>query len=265
MLGERVARAVGDQVFGQDDRQVLLGHRHDAADLAMDDRDRRAPVALPADAPVAQAPGRLLAAEAAVLERRGDRVDRDLVRQAAVVVGVDRDAARRVGVPVLPLVVRELLAVDVDHLQHVDAVLLGEREVALVVAGHAHHGAVAVAHQHVVADPERDLLVAERMLDEQARVDAALGLRRQLGLGRAAGLARLEERRDLRVALGRVQRERMLGRDGAEGHAHDRVGARREDPQAPAADQRAVGRRGCRAGRRSARPRSCRASAPASA
>ena len=36
---------------------------------------------------------------------------------------------------------------------------LREREVALVVAGHAHHGAVAVAHQHVVADPDRDLLV----------------------------------------------------------------------------------------------------------
>ena len=95
VLGERVARAVGDQVFGQDDRQVLLGHRDDAARLAVDDRDRRAPVALPADAPVAQAPGHLLAAQAAVLERRRDRVDRDLVRQAAVVVGVDRDAAGR--------------------------------------------------------------------------------------------------------------------------------------------------------------------------
>ena len=79
VLVERVAGAVGDQVLGQDDRQVLLGHRHDAAGLAVDDRDRRAPVALPADAPVAQAPGGLLAAEAAVLERGGDRVDGDLV------------------------------------------------------------------------------------------------------------------------------------------------------------------------------------------
>ena len=30
-LFERIARAVGDQVFGQHDRQVLLGHRHGAA------------------------------------------------------------------------------------------------------------------------------------------------------------------------------------------------------------------------------------------
>ena len=239
MLGERIARAVGDQVLGQDDRQVLLGHRDDAARIAMDDRDRRSPVALPADAPVAQAPGRLLAAEAAVLERGGDRVDGDLVGQAAVDVGIDRHAARRVGVPVLPLVVRELLAVDVDDLQQVDAVLLGEGEVALVVGRHAHHRAVAVVHQDVVADPERDLLVAERVLDDEAGVDAALGQRRDLGLGRAAGLARLEEGRDRRVLLGRAQRERMLRRDRAERDAHDRVGARREHPQAAAADERA--------------------------
>ena len=36
-------------------RQVLHRHRHDAAGLAMDDRDRAAPVALARDAPVAQA------------------------------------------------------------------------------------------------------------------------------------------------------------------------------------------------------------------
>ena len=129
---------------------------------------------------------------------------------------------------------------------------LGELEVALVVRRHAHHGAVAVAHQDVVADPERDLLVAERMLDDQAGVDAALGLRRDLGLGRSAGLARLEEGGDLGVRLGRAQRQRMLGRDGAERHAHDRVGARREDVEAAAADQRAVGlaRMSCRKAKR---------------
>jgi hypothetical protein len=37
------------------------------------------------------------------------------------------------------------------------AVLLGEGEIALVVRRHGHHRAVAVAHQHVVADPHFDL------------------------------------------------------------------------------------------------------------
>ena len=40
---------------GQEHRQLLVGHGHDAALLAVDDRDRAAPVALPREAPVAQA------------------------------------------------------------------------------------------------------------------------------------------------------------------------------------------------------------------
>ncbi len=37
------------------DRQLLVGHRHHPALIAVDDRDRRAPVALARDQPVAQA------------------------------------------------------------------------------------------------------------------------------------------------------------------------------------------------------------------
>ena len=161
--------------------------------------------------------------------------------QAAVDVGVDRHRFGGVGVPVLPAVVAEVLAVDVDDLQQVDAVALGEGEVALVVRRHAHDGAVAVAHQHVVADPERDRLVAERMLDDEAGGHAALVLAGLLDLAGAAGLARLEEGGDLGARLGGAQRQRVLGRDGAEGDAHDGVGARREDPQPAVADELAGG------------------------
>ena len=191
------------------------------------------------------------------------RVDRRRVRQAAVDVGIDRHAAPRVGVPVLPGVVGELLAVDVDDLQDVDAVLLGEREVSLVVRRHAHYRAVAIAHQHVVADPQRNALVAERVHDREAGVDAVLVLRRQLGFGGAAGLADLEEGCDLGFQCRRAQRERVLRRHGAEGDAHDGVGTGREDVEPAAADRLCRRRRGCRAGRRSARPRSCRSSSPA--
>ena len=44
-----------DRVGRQDHRQVLVGHGHDAARVAVDHRDRRAPVALAADQPVADA------------------------------------------------------------------------------------------------------------------------------------------------------------------------------------------------------------------
>ena len=60
-------------------------------------------------------------------------------------------------------------------------------------------------------------------------------------------LALLDEGGELRVALRGVRGQRMLGRDGAEGDAHDRVGARREDAQPAVLDQLRRRRRGCRA------------------
>jgi hypothetical protein len=43
---QRIAGLLEGDVVRQQDRQVLVRHRHDAAALAMDDRDRAAPVAL---------------------------------------------------------------------------------------------------------------------------------------------------------------------------------------------------------------------------
>jgi hypothetical protein len=55
MAVERIARLFELDVLRQLDRQVLLGHRHQAALFAMDGRDRRAPIALARYQPVAQA------------------------------------------------------------------------------------------------------------------------------------------------------------------------------------------------------------------
>ena len=173
----------------------------------------------------------------------GDHIGRLCVVEAAVEVGIDGVAAFLVGVPVLPVVITEVLAVDRDHLRDRQAVLLGEREIALVVRRHAHHGAVAVAHQHVVADPDLDALAAQRMGDEKPGRHAELVARREFGFGRAAGTALLDKRGERRVRLRGVRGERMLGRDGAKAHPHDGVGARREDPQPTLLDQLAVGAR----------------------
>ena len=159
------------------------------------------------------------------------------VSQAVVLARVDAAAARLVRVPGLPGVGRERLAVDGDHLLDRQAVFLREREVALVVRRHAHHRAVAVAHQHVVADPHLDLLAGERMRDEQAGGHALLLHRRELGFLHAAALAFLDEGRELGIRLRGVRGERMLRRHRAERDAHDRVGARREDLQPAVADR----------------------------
>jgi hypothetical protein len=110
-------------------------------------------------------------------------------------------------------------------------VLLGEGEVALVVRRNGHHGAVAVAHQHVVADPDLDLFAGQRVRDEDAGRHPLLFHRRDVGLGDAALLAFLDEGGKLGIVLRRVGGQRVFGGDGDEGDAHDRVGARGEHPQ----------------------------------
>ena len=59
MAQQRIARGLEIDILGQNNRQVLLRHRHHTADLAVDERDRRAPIALARNAPVAQAALRL--------------------------------------------------------------------------------------------------------------------------------------------------------------------------------------------------------------
>ncbi len=99
---QRVAAAVGDAVFGQHHGQIALGHRHRAVLGAVDDGDRGAPVALPADAPVAQPPGGFFLAQALRGQQLGHFVDGLLVCQAVEHAGIHARQPVLVGVPVLP-------------------------------------------------------------------------------------------------------------------------------------------------------------------
>jgi hypothetical protein len=159
----------------------------------MDDRDRRAPVALAADAPVAQAPGGFFLAQTAHLQRVRDRVDRIFVVQSAVAVGVDGDATLFVTVPILPVVVVVNQPINQHHFNNVDTVFLGKDEVTLIMRGHAHHRAVAIAHQHVVAHPDLDLVAVQRVRDKQACGHSRLFARGQLGFGGTAQFALVDE------------------------------------------------------------------------
>ena len=210
----------------------------------VDDGDGRAPVALAADAPVAQAEGGLLLAQALGCQQFGDLVDGGFLAQAVqkleACAGVDAHAFLLVAVPVGPGGGREGLAFHRHHLLDLQVVLQCKRKVALVVCWHAHHGAVAVAHEHVVADPDLDLRAGERVGDEQAGGHALLFLRGEFGLGGATGLALVDEGSQRGVAQGGVVSQRVLGGHGAEGHAHDGVGARGEHVHLAVTDQRAV-------------------------
>ena len=197
----------------------------------MDHRDWRAPIALPADAPVAQAVLHLFVAEILGREVGRDRTHRSLVAEAVVGAGVDAHAALLVGVPVLPRVGGEGLAIDRDHLRDRQLILLRKGEVALVVRGHAHHRAFSIGHQHVVADPDFNLCAGQRMGDVKAGGQALLFHRRHVGFHHRALLALLDERYEGRLVLRQALGQRVFGGDGDEADAHDRVGARGVDAQ----------------------------------
>jgi hypothetical protein len=79
MAVERIAGLVEGDIIGQLHRQVLGRHRHDAAGLAVDDRDRAAPIALPRNAPVAQAEIHLALRDRAIAPRFVLEPPRDLL------------------------------------------------------------------------------------------------------------------------------------------------------------------------------------------
>src|SRR5690606_6211297 len=116
VLGQGVAAAVRNEVFRQDHRQVGLGDRDGTAVGAMDDGDRRTPVTLPGNSPIAQAPCGLLLAQAHVDQVGGDRVNRLGGRQAVVFARVYGPPSLFVGVPILPAVGGVGLALDCDDL-----------------------------------------------------------------------------------------------------------------------------------------------------
>ncbi len=225
--GERIAGAVGHEVLGQPDRQLLVGHRDVAAGRAMHDRDRAAPVALARDAPVAQAPLHLLVAQAFGAQVGRDGLHRRLVGQAVIFPGIDAHAV--LGVLGPPRRIDAIAQRMADHRLDRQSIFVRELVIALVVRRHRHHRAFAVAHQHVIRHPYLQLLARERMRHRHAGRHALLLDLRELGFHRRAALAFLDERRNLGISLRRPLGDRVLGGDGAEGRAHQRIGARGED------------------------------------
>ena len=117
-----------------------------------------------------------------------------------------------------------------DDLDDRDRELGRELEVALVVGRHRHDGAGAVAHEHVVADPDGDRRVVHRVHGVGAGEDAGLLLLGAQALDLALA-ARLVLVGDHGVALPghrELVDQRVLRRQHHVGGAEQRVGARRE-------------------------------------
>ena len=157
-LGEGGLAGIGDLVrvhLRQQQGQLILRQRHPAALGAVHQRDGLAPVTLAAEDPVTEFEVGLGTANAVLRHPLLHGGDSLLDGQAVQEAGVDHDA----GV----VLEGEGLLGDVAALDHLDdgqAELGGKLPVALVVAGHAHDDAGAVAHEDVVGDKQGHLLAA---------------------------------------------------------------------------------------------------------
>src|SRR5260364_248022 len=70
---------------------------------------------------------------------------------------------------------------------------LRKREIARIVRGHAHHRALSNPHQHVICNPDFDVLAGQRVLDKEARCNALFLGGREIGLGQSAAFALFEK------------------------------------------------------------------------
>ena len=200
----------------------------------MDDRDRTAPVALARDPPVAEAIVDLTcalrrAAENRVLEPARHLFLGFLDRHAVEEVGVDVHAVALIGLRADGESRRIGVGRQNDR-DDVQPVFPGEVEVALVMGGAAEDRAGAIVHEHEVGDIDRQAHPRPEGMDGlQAGVVALLlgGLDR----GKTgSGMPRPgDEVGELRVFLGKLRRQRMVGRDRQKTRAEEGVVARGED------------------------------------
>ena len=206
----------------QAERQFTLRYRHHAALIAMHNRNRLAPVALPGEKPIAQLVihGRL--AEFLLFEPRGNFLLRFRRRQTSEHARVHRSA-----------IAGKALGIDAGRRLNDGAnfqtELLRELKVARVMRRHGHDGAGAVAHHHVIGDPDWNLLVVDRVDGVAAGKDAGLFLLKLRPLEFALLRGRIPVGIDGRAF--EFINERMLGRQHHIRRAEERVGTRRENAE----------------------------------
>src|SRR5207245_7066679 len=129
--------------LGHHHGNVLYAIGHHAARLAVENGNGRAPVALPADAPVSEPVVDLRAPDPLPHEPVDGRALGLVHGQPVEEARVDLHAVARVGLGVLPSF-RTL-----DGGDDVEPVLLGELPVPLVFSRHGHDGTRAVAHEDI--------------------------------------------------------------------------------------------------------------------
>ena len=193
VLGGGERRASLRQVlvhFGQDDRQLVVRDGGGAVLVAVDDQDGTAPVAL-----AREPPSRAGGSRSSPRPRRVPRASRRSpgLRGGPAVERARVDEHLVVGARMRPFL--EQVAVGrASPRCGPGPVRRGRTHVALVVRRDGHDRACAMLHQHVVGDPDRDLLAVDGVDRVAAGEDAVLLLLLALDRGAAAAAWRTYSR-----------------------------------------------------------------------
>lgn len=100
---------------------------------------------------------------------------------------------------------------------------MGELPVTLVVARYRHHSAGAVFHQHEVGCPHRHIFASQRVDGEQTGGDAFFLHGRHVGFRHFSVATFGDKVLQRRIIFRRFLRQRVTGRHGDVGHAHEGV------------------------------------------
>src|SRR6266566_5602217 len=157
----------------QPDGQLLLWYRNHTIIWTVDDWDRRTPVALPADQPVAQAIGDHKPANALFFDVTSHAGNRLVSGRTVKRARVNHDPQ----VLFCPCPGRRVawrLSLWPNHFAYGNTELTRKLKVTLVMSRNTHDRAGAIAHQHIIGDPDRDLFTVDGIGDVATCKDAGL-------------------------------------------------------------------------------------------
>ena len=157
----------------QDQGQLVVGQEVGLSVVGIHAGNRLAPIPLTGENPLPEMVVDLSSGHAGLFQLAGDGLLGLLHRQAGELFGVDEPAALAKIILLLKGVLGHVRAV--NDLNHGDVMHLGVLKVTLVVAGHGHDRAGAVARQNEVADKHGHLLAVDRV-DGVDALQAAAGL-----------------------------------------------------------------------------------------
>src|SRR5437870_7047781 len=213
LLQRRTAFAGEWHILRKHDRQLFLGHRYGTTLVAINDRNRRAPIALPRHAPVAQPIANGFFTPTFLFRVTGNLVFAGAIGCPAESSAVHHDAI--VDVRLGHRFGGELTVIRLNDDTNRQTIFFGKFKIPLIMSGHGHDGAGAILHEHEVGQINRYVFASEKISAVGSGKNALFLAFLRPALRLAHVFKALDEGLDrflLRRSLSKLEGQRMLDR-----------------------------------------------------